>query len=153
MVVWNVCVKSIWTHSAPLTLHPFPTARQYILYTSQKLKNVRTKKKVLGATIMSSRSSCCTTAIIPSLSELVKCICLFFNFLSVWFHDRFWVLMYNCSTYLKSIHFKKTVARSSVHSKLWSFSIIHQLTLFWCQMMYYTVNECRDLQGKYISYL
>ena len=70
----------ISAHSAPLALHPSPTARQYILYTSQKLKNVRTKKKVLGATIMSSRSSCCTTAIIPSLSELVKRTFLYFNF-------------------------------------------------------------------------
>ena len=32
---------------------------------------------------------------------------------------------------LKSVHFKNTVARSSVHSKIWSFSLIHQLTLFW----------------------
>ena len=32
---------------------------------------------------------------------------------------------------LKSVHFKNTVARFSVLSKLWSFSIIHQLTLFW----------------------
>ena len=32
---------------------------------------------------------------------------------------------------LKSVHFKNIVARSSVRSKLWSFSIIHQLTLFW----------------------
>ena len=34
-----------------------------------------------------------------------------------------------------SVHFKNTVARSSVHSKLWLFSIIHKLTLFWCQLM------------------
>ena len=38
---------------------------------------------------------------------------------------------------LKSIHFKNKVARSSVLSKLWSFPIIHQLTLFWFQLMYY----------------
>ena len=38
---------------------------------------------------------------------------------------------------LKSVHFKNTVTRSSVLSKLWSFSIIHQLTLFWFQLMYY----------------
>ena len=38
---------------------------------------------------------------------------------------------------VKSVHFKNTVARFSVHSKLWSFSIIHQLTLFWRQLMYY----------------
>jgi hypothetical protein len=30
-----------------------------------------------------------------------------------------------------SVHFKNTVARSSVHSKIWSFPIILQLTLFW----------------------
>ena len=38
---------------------------------------------------------------------------------------------------LKSVHFKNTVARSSVYSKLWSFSIIHQLTLIWFQLVYY----------------
>ena len=38
---------------------------------------------------------------------------------------------------LKSVHFKNTVIRSSFHSKLWPFSLIHQLTLFWCQLMYY----------------
>ena len=37
---------------------------------------------------------------------------------------------------LKSVHFKNTVTRSSFHSKLWPFSIIHQLILFWCQLMY-----------------
>ena len=36
---------------------------------------------------------------------------------------------------LKSVHFKNTVARSSVLSKLLSFSIIQQLTLFWFQLM------------------
>ena len=40
---------------------------------------------------------------------------------------------------LKSVHFKNTVARSSVLSKLWSlkrwFLIIHQLTLFWLAML------------------
>ena len=39
--------------------------------------------------------------------------------------------------YLKSAHFKNTVALSSVLSKLWSFSIIHRLILFWFQLMYY----------------
>ena len=38
---------------------------------------------------------------------------------------------------IKSVHFKKTVARSSVHSKLWSFSIIYQLTSKQSQLMYY----------------
>ena len=38
---------------------------------------------------------------------------------------------------LKSVHFKNTVTRSSFHSKLWPFSIIHQLTwhqnkVSWC---------------------
>ena len=37
--------------------------------------------------------------------------------------------------HLKSVHFKNTVARSTVLSKLWSFSIIHQLTLFWLHLM------------------
>ena len=37
----------------------------------------------------------------------------------------------NGSPWLNSVHFMNTVARSSVHSKIWSFSIIHQLTLFW----------------------
>ena len=32
---------------------------------------------------------------------------------------------------LKSVHFKNSVTRSSFHSKLWPFSITHQLTLFW----------------------
>ena len=35
---------------------------------------------------------------------------------------------------LKSIHFKNTVKRSSFNSKLWPFSIILQLTLFWGQL-------------------
>ena len=37
----------------------------------------------------------------------------------------------------KSINFKKAVAWSSVLSKSWLFSLIHQLTLFWFQLMYY----------------
>ena len=36
-----------------------------------------------------------------------------------------------------NVHFKNTVGWSSVLSKLWSLSIIHQLTLFWFQLMYY----------------
>ena len=39
--------------------------------------------------------------------------------------------------HVKSVHFKNTVARSSVVSKLWSFSIIHQLTLFWLHLVLY----------------
>ena len=38
---------------------------------------------------------------------------------------------------LKSVHFKNTVARSSVHSKLLSFSIIHQLTSKQSKLMLY----------------
>ena len=38
---------------------------------------------------------------------------------------------------IKSVHFKKTVVRSSFLSKLWYFSIYHQQTLFWCQLMLY----------------
>ena len=38
---------------------------------------------------------------------------------------------------LKSVHFKNTVTRSSFHSKLWPFSIIHQLTSKQIQLMYY----------------
>ena len=51
---------------------------------------------------------------------------------------------------LKSVHFKNTVARSSVLSKLWSFSIIHQLTLFWFQLMLYWkfLKEPRQLCSK-----
>ena len=41
---------------------------------------------------------------------------------------------------LKSVHFKNRVARSSVLSKLWSFSIIHLLTLFRFQQMYYILK-------------
>ena len=53
----------------------------------------------------------------------------------------------NPSTYfkfLKSVHFKNTVARSSVLSKFWSFSIINQLTLFWFQLMYYWNNHALE---------
>ena len=35
---------------------------------------------------------------------------------------------------LKSVHFKNTVTQSSFCSKLLSFLIIHQLTLFWFQL-------------------
>ena len=42
----------------------------------------------------------------------------------------------NCSE-LTPVHFKNTVARSSVLSKLWSFSIIHQLKSKQSQLMYY----------------
>ena len=41
------------------------------------------------------------------------------------------------STCLKSIHFKNTVTGSSFHSKLWPFSIIHQLTSKQSQLIYY----------------
>ena len=38
---------------------------------------------------------------------------------------------------LKSFRLKNTATQSSFHSKLWTSSIIHQLTFFWCQLMYY----------------
>ena len=38
---------------------------------------------------------------------------------------------------LKSVHFKNTVTRSSFHSKLWPFSIIHQLKSKQSQLNYY----------------
>ena len=38
--------------------------------------------------------------------------------------------MYIIKQHLKSIHFKNKVPQSSFHSKIWSFSIIHHLTLF-----------------------
>ena len=51
---------------------------------------------------------------------------------------------------LKSVHFKNTVL-----SKLRSFSIIHQLTLFWFQMMYYerTLQFSRIRNSKTAAYL
>ena len=53
------------------------------------------------------------------------------------FLTRSWrFLISNRLKQLKSVHFKNTVARFSVVSKLWSFSIIHQLTLFWFQLVY-----------------
>ena len=56
---------------------------------------------------------------------------------SIRYHSRFFCNSWAWNHFLKSVHFKNTVARSSVLSKLWSFSIIYQLTLFWFQLMYH----------------
>ena len=44
------------------------------------------------------------------------------------------IVVFEINPQLKSVHFKNTVARSSVHSKIWSFSTIHQIFFWfsWC---------------------
>ena len=62
---------------------------------------------------------------------------MFKNFWTMYiFNDKQNYKIINFSeSLLKSVHFKNIVAWSSVLSKLWSFSIIHQLNLFWFQLI------------------
>ena len=64
----------------------------------------------------------------PSVLELYF---LFKYILLAWI---FYISWQEWMSHLKSVHFKNTVTRSSFCSKLWSFSIIHQLTLFRFQL-------------------
>ena len=74
-----------------------------------------------------------------------------FWFRNEWTLSKSWLIRFLFSTYfimmifgiykilklLKSVHFKNTIMHSSFDSKLWPFSIIHQLTSKQSQLMYY----------------
>ena len=63
-------------------------------------------------------------------TKFLKIFLLLMFFFSSYFHTQ-----NKCKIIvsLKSVHFKKTVARSSVYSKLWWCSIIHQLNFDWTE--------------------
>ena len=69
-------------------------------------------------------------------SFLIKVKCCIFIFRQWTQKPQNWQYCFNIFYLLKSIHFQNTVAQSSVLPKLWSFSIIHQLNLFWSQLMW-----------------
>ena len=69
--------------------------------------------------------------------EVWKGPCAWKNFKNIFSRPLFTIICRSKMLILKSVHFKNTVMRSSFHSKLWPFSIMHQLTSKQSQLMYY----------------